>query len=154
MTLLRPELVPPNLDPERVEYLAQVAARIFQYLYLDLDAQLLIDRFNELTGCASNVLEQSLQLYSTNPREFVERLLAPRPGRIPDLTHAELSELIRRISEREGRPYEICFWFDVLHANLPPHVYNRLYNAMNWPARPLTPEEMLIDAISQPLPGM
>ena len=154
MTILRPELVPPKLDPDRVEYLAQLAARIFQYLCLDLDAQLLIDHFSQLTSCAPNLLEQSVQLHSIDPREFVERLLAPRPGRIPDLTHAELSELIRRIIEREGRPYEICFWSDVLHANLPAHVYNRLYNAMNWPIRPMTPEEMLIDAMSQPLPGM
>src|SRR6266545_4345585 len=154
MTLLRPELVPSDLDPERVEYLAQLAARIFQYLYLNLDAQLLIDHFNELTGCAPNLLEQSVQLHSTNPREFVERLLAPRPGRIPDLTHAELRELIRRISQRECRSYEICFWFDILHANLPPHVYNRLDNAMNSPARSMTPEEMLIDAMSQPLPDV
>jgi len=84
--------------------------------------------------------------YTWSPRKLDDTTL--------DLTHAELSELIRRIIEREGRLYEIGFWSDVLHANLPAQVYNRLYNAMNWPTRPMTPEEMLIDAMSQPLPGM
>src|SRR6266508_5361358 len=116
MTILRPELVPPKLDPDRVEYLAQLAARIFQYLYLHLDAELLIQHFSELTGCPPDLLDQSAELYATDPRDFVERLLAPSPGRIADLTHAELSELIRRITEREGRRYEIRFWGDVLYS--------------------------------------
>ena len=154
MTLLRPELVPLKLDPDRVDYLAQLAARIFQYLFLHLDAHLLIDHFNELTGCTPDLLEQSAELHATNPRDFVERLLASPPSRIPDLPHAEISELIRRIIEREGQPYERRFYDDILHANLSPQVYNRLSNAMNWPTRPMTPEEMLIDAMSQPLPEM
>jgi hypothetical protein len=113
VAFLRPELVPPNLDPERVEYLTQLAAHIFQYLFLHLDAQPLIEHFTQLTNCAPDLLEQSLQLHGTDPREFVERLLAPRPGRIPGLTHTELSELIRRITTREGQTYEIAFWSDV-----------------------------------------
>ena len=139
---------------DRVEYLAQLAARIFQYSFLHLDAHLLIEHFSELTNCAPEMLEQSAELYADDPRDFVERLLAPPPGPIPDLTPAELSELIRRISEREGQTYELRFYDDILHANLPLQVYNRLSNAMNWPTRPMTPEEMLIDAMSEPQPEM
>src|SRR4051794_25126177 len=114
MTRLRPELIPPKLDPDHVEYLAQLAARIFQYLYLHLDAQILIDHFNELTSCTPDLLEQSAELHADNPRDFVERLLVPPPSRIPDLPHAEISELIRRIVEREGQPYERRFYDDLL----------------------------------------
>jgi hypothetical protein len=152
--MLRPELAPPQLESDYVEYLSQLAARIFSYLFLRLDAQLLIDHFCGLTGYSPTLLVSAAQLHVTNPRQFVEQLLVPNPGQIADLTDPELCELIRRIIEREGEPYELRFWEEIVRVNIPGQAYNRLYNSIYWPHRPMTPEEMLIDALRQPLPGI
>lgn len=149
---LRAELLPSPLDDAVVEELAQLAARMFQYMWLRLDITPVRDHLLQRLACAPARFDRLALLYEQDPRAFIRTVALPPPHYLPDLAHVELYDMIGRILAREEPPDIRDFWEAMLWANLPSSVYNRLHNLMYWSTRSLSPHEMLVEAFNEPLP--
>jgi hypothetical protein len=158
---LRAELLPPRLDSERVERLAELAAELDGFVGSGEDRQALVDDFNR--GAGTEFVFRDFQgIYGGTDHETWVRtvLSSPAAQPIPHVTREELVEVTRRIANVEGEEHEVNFWLQLLKANVPdPAVSDLIF----WPnlyfndeeVRELTPEQIVDVALSHkptPLP--
>ena len=145
---LRPELMPPALDPKKVRRLAKLAAGI-DGSAPGLWEQALAE-FNREAGTDLAFIDFQ-GIYGGQDHETWVRQVLARPFqiRLPDITRDELVELCRRVMECDGEEHEIAFWLKMLELNLPdPQVSDLL----SWPGeyfgdgnntRELSPEQVV-----------
>lgn len=151
---LRPELMPPPLDEAKVARLAELASRIDGANPGQWEDELA--EFNREAG--TNLGFPDFQgIYGGQDHDtWVRKVLAERyQRRLPDITRAELVELVRRVMEAEGTEHEIDFWLDMLALNIPdPEVSDLIY----WPgeyfgdgdnSRELTPDQVVDIALAR-----
>ena len=114
---LRPELIPPVLEEARVGRLAELAARLdgtFPGLWEEDLAE-----FNRVAGTAL-AIEDFQGIYGAEDHEtWVRRLLVRNTVRpAPDVTRAELAEVVRRAMAKDSFP-ENEDYMAVFDANVP-----------------------------------
>lgn len=145
---LRPELLPQSLDEAKVQRLAQLAAAIDgarpgsmgdEVAEFNREAQTTLT-FTDFQGIYGG------QDHDTWVRQV---LAAPYERRLPDVTRAELLELVRRVMENDGEEHEISFWLEMLALNIPDP---RISDLIFWPgeyfgdgdnSRELSPEQIV-----------
>jgi hypothetical protein len=145
---LRYELMPPALDEAKVRHLAGLAARIDGARPGQWEDEL--DEFNREAGTALNFVDFQGIYGGQDHDTWVRKVLAePDCKRLPDITRAELLELIRRAAECHGEEHEVDFWLKMLAINIPDP---RIADLIFWPGeylgdgdnlRQLTPEQIL-----------
>ena len=152
---MRPELSPPSLDEARVARLAALAAQIDGAHPGQWEDAL--TEFNAEAGTALAFSYFQGIYGGQDHTTWVRTLLAaPHQRRVPDISHAELVELARRVMEADGEEHEVAFWVGMLALNIPdPQVSDLIF----WPgeyfgdgnnARELTPEEVIDIALARP----
>ena len=118
---LRPELMPPALDEARVRHLAELASRLDSPLD-GADPGLWEDdvaEFNRVAETAFSI-EDFQGIYGAEEHEdWVRRVLIRNTVRpVPDVTRAELAEIIRRAMPQSSDPdYEA--YMAIFDANVP-----------------------------------
>jgi hypothetical protein len=150
---LRPVLMPPALDEAKVARLAGLAGHLDGAGPGQWEDELA--EFNREAGTELKY-EDFQKVYTWTDHETWVRIVLSRPAQrpIPDISRAELLELLRRICTADGREHEIDFWLGMLKANVPdPKVSDLLF----WPgeyfgdgdnSRELSPEQILDIALS------
>ncbi|MEV4173746.1 hypothetical protein [Nonomuraea sp. NPDC049709] len=149
---LRPELLPPPVPRERVEQLGAQIDRIAELLEEGMmpEARQAVTTFNEQTGHRYEPEDFASYWESQDLEEIATNAARPVPPRVPDITRAELAEIVRRIMEADP---EADYFLALLEANvLHPHISDLIY----WPPEELrsaTPEEIVEAALSyRPIP--
>ena len=114
---LRPELMPPALDEAKLRHLAELVSRL-DGAYPGLWVDDLVE-FNRVAGTAFTI-EDFQGIYGAEDHEtWVRRLLVRdtvRPA--PDVTRAQLAEIIRRAMPQCGYP-DFQAYMAVFDANVP-----------------------------------
>lgn len=130
---LRPELLPPQLDDEQVERLAELAAELDGFGGSSDECQALVEQFNREAGTHCEFHEFQGIYGSTDHETWVRTILSSPSARpIPDVTREELVEVTRRIADGQGKEHQVNFWLDLLQANVPdPAVSDLIF----WPNR-------------------
>ncbi|MFC5006075.1 hypothetical protein ACFPIJ_50690 [Dactylosporangium cerinum] len=102
--MLRPELTPPVVPPQRLASLAAAIERIS-----DAPTDAAIGAFNADTGHAYTVADFVCFWEWRDLEEFALEAARPAWPRVQDITHAEVTELVRRIIEGDlaDQPYNI-----------------------------------------------
>ena len=159
MADLRRALMPPPLDPAKVDRLARLADEIIELINTRCEFRPSMARFNVEAGTDLTPGDFLAAAGVTETREFVKRVLTPKPERVPNITYDELLELMTRVCEGNGEESEIQFWIDLLQAHVP---YRSVSNLIYWPfgcpppdgAPTLTPKELLDAALANRAPVM
>src|SRR5215469_10848208 len=145
---LRPELMPPTLDEERVARLAQLADHIDGALPGQWEKELA--EFNAEAGTDLEFLDFQGIYGGQDHETWVRKVVAAsHQRRLPDISHAELVELVRRVMEANGKEHEIDFWLGMLALNIPdPRVSDLIYWSGEYfgdgnNARELLPEQVI-----------
>jgi hypothetical protein len=149
---LRPELMPPALDEEKVACLARLAGRLDGARPGECDEEL--EQFNREAGTAFDYLIFQGIYGSMDHDEWVRGVLVEEGVKvIPGITSAEFLEMIRRVCQSEGEEHETWFWGRLLELNLDPDIVNLIF----WPgdyfddgddSRDLSPKQILDIALT------
>ncbi len=156
---LRPELEPSSLSASLVERLTWLAD------HLDgeqnpAQIELWLTEFN--VKADSNFRWEDFQeIYGyQNHDEWVKSaLLRQRIAVVPDISHDELLEIVRRIQSNPGGEAETDFYLTMLEANVP---YRGVSDLIFWPSvhfgddddsRELTPEQIVDIALNSEPPN-
>lgn len=118
---LRPLLLPPELNQERINAVAHLADEIVGRLDSNCDFGALIDEFNLLVARPYNILDFDSAASSMSMEEFGKFALTPEAPYLADLSRQEQLELIWRVGFSEYGVYEeheLQYWSDMLHRNL------------------------------------
>ncbi len=121
--------MPPALDNQKVERLAELAAQIDGAAPGQWEDELA--EFNRTAGTTFD--RDAFQgIYGGQDHDTWVRkiLLDPHVKRLPDVSRAELVELARRIMQAEGEEHEIDFWLGMLEVNNPDP---RVSDLISWP---------------------
>ena len=113
---LRPALLPPSVPSERLAELSRQADRIVGLLDRGEPVEREIAAFNAATGHACDRADFAAFAGAEDAEDFVLRALLPPPPRLPDITRAELIEIVRRIREHAG---ETDHYLALFAANVP-----------------------------------
>jgi hypothetical protein len=156
---LRPELVPPRLDTAKIERLTRLAEEIIDLINARREFRPLLARFNVEAGTELTPGDFLASAGAMETRDFVERALMPKPGRVANITYDELLEVMTRVCEAQGSDSDIQFWIDLLQAHVP---YRSVWNLIYWPfgcpppddAPSLTPKELLDAALANRPPAI
>jgi hypothetical protein len=145
---LRPELMPPPLNEAKVARLAELAAQIDGANSGQWEDALA--EFNREACTAFGFADFQRIAGGQEYETWARKVLAiPLQKRLPDVTRAELLEMIRRVASAEGEDHEIDFWLGLLEINIPAP---RISDLIFWPGeyfgdgnhnRELTPEQVL-----------
>lgn len=145
---LRAELRPPRLDERQVANLTRIAAALDGHAG-GAEAQKLLAAFNDNAGTELS-LQEFQGIYGGMSHETWVRsqLLALAAKPIPNITRAELVELVRRVMEVEGPEHEVNFYLALVEANVPcPSVSELIF----WPSEEyadLTSEDVIDRAMA------
>ncbi|MEU9991091.1 bacteriocin immunity protein [Streptomyces sp. NPDC048045] len=102
---LRRELLPAPVPAERPAELGEEIERIENLLHEDAEAgQRAIDAFNAATGNAYGPSAFVNCAAAGGPEAFALEAARPARPRVPDVTRAELGEIVRRIMAAPGDP--------------------------------------------------
>jgi hypothetical protein len=137
---LRPELLPPQVTPQRIE---EPGCEIDRIAELRGDAaQEAMAAFEDVTG--HDYSEFRDYWAAENREEAAMRAARPRRPRVPDITRAELVEIVRRI--RTCRPPDQDWYVLVLETNT---IHPTASDLIFWPPPELTSAsaEEIVDAI-------
>jgi hypothetical protein len=140
--------MPPALDEAKVARLANLADQIDGATPGQREEELA--EFNRKARTAFTFRDFQGIYGGQTHDTWVRKVLAePYQRQLPDITHAELVELARRVMEADGEEHEITFWLEMLALNIPdPQVSDLIY----WPgeyfgdgdnSRDLTPEQVI-----------
>ncbi|MGW5160572.1 hypothetical protein ACWEPN_34320 [Nonomuraea wenchangensis] len=109
------------------------------------EARQAVTAFNEQIGHRYEPADFASYWESQDLRSIATNAARPAPPRVPDITRAELAEIVRRIMEADP---EAEYYLALLDANvLHPHISDLIY----WPPEELrnaTPEEIVEAALS------
>jgi hypothetical protein len=125
---LRPELIPPILDEEKVARLAKIAGRLDDFGDRER-GQELVEQFNREAG-TSFAYQDFQGIYGSMDADVWVRMnLVGRSVKvIPDITNEELLEMIRRVrAVSEWEEHESGFWLEMLEVNLSPDIVTMIY---------------------------
>ncbi len=140
---LRAILLPPPVPSDQVDALVTILAQFEQST--ETTRANAITAFNTVTGRDLPHADIVAALEAMDIPEFAESVLRPPAPRIPDISRAELLELIQRV---QGCGYDIGetgYWIQLLEANLPhPNIADLIFNSRT----PKKPEEILAEAQS------
>ncbi|WP_257459645.1 hypothetical protein [Archangium lipolyticum] len=128
---LRAALVPNEPDPERRAELKRRILEIEKVLERGEDASALIEAFNHDTGRSHDARFFLEYWRSRDLEDVVDEACQPRPGRVPDITRAELVEIVRRAMPTQPRfePRYESFYRELFEANVPrPHAASLIHN--------------------------
>lgn len=149
---LRPELLPPELDPQRVEHLTALVSSIDGGDRHEVAP--LLDEFNRLASTSFEFHQLQGILGSQDHDTWVRVVLAsPAVQLLPDITEPELVELARRVMDAEGSEHAIQFWLELLERNLPGCKISDLifwpdaYCSGGYASDDLTPEQIICLAL-------
>ena len=150
---LRAELMPPILDETKVARLSELAALIDGAGPGQWEDEL--EEFNHLAGTNHGHADFQGIYGGMDHETWVRAVLAePARKRVPDITRAELLELIRRVVTADGEEHETIFWLGLLETNVPDP---RISDLIFWPgeyfgdgdnSRGQSPEQILDIALS------
>jgi hypothetical protein len=145
--------MPPALDEAKVARLADLAAAIDGARPGQWED--LLDEFNREAGTSLHFADFQGIYGGMDHEVWVRNILSePALKPIPDITRAELLELLRRVMTAAGKEHEINFWLGLLQANVPD---KRISDLIFWPgeyfgdgdhSRELTPEQILDIAVA------
>ncbi|MEV4107722.1 bacteriocin immunity protein [Nonomuraea sp. NPDC049695] len=149
---LRSELLPPPVPRELVERLSAEIDRIAQLIEEGRmpEARQAVAALNEQTGHSYEPRHFAAYWESEDLEDVARNAARPAPAKVPDITQAELAEVVRRIMEAdpESDHYLALLEADVLH----PGVSDLIF----WPPEELrdaTPEEIVEAALRyRPIP--
>ncbi|MFI1469340.1 hypothetical protein [Streptomyces wuyuanensis] len=101
---LRPELLPPPVSRERLDELSREIERIAALVELGPpeDADAAVAAFNAATGHDCAARDFTTYSGSRSTEEFAREVARPSRPRVPDITRAELAEIVRRLMEGGG----------------------------------------------------
>ena len=117
---LRPVLLPPSPDPDKVDFLSHVVDEIITRLRAGQTAENceeLIQQFKSV-ALRYNEFWEPGGLWDIDPGDLVMHALTPDPPRLSDITEREYLELIRRLLKREDEGYRGHYWYELLRINL------------------------------------
>ena len=115
---LRPDLMPPVLDEAQVSYLAGLAAQIDGARPGQCEDELA--EFNCEARTALAFIDFQGIYGGQDHDTWVRKVLTvPHQRRLPDVTRAELVELVRRVRETSREEHEIDFYLEMLALNIP-----------------------------------
>jgi hypothetical protein len=145
---LRRELMPPALDEAKVARLAKLAAVIDGANPGQWEDALA--EFNREADTAFGFADFQGSAGGQDQATWARKILAiPFQKRLPDISRAELLEMICRVASAEGEEHEIDFWLGLLEIHIPAP---RISDLIFWPGgyfgdgnndRELTPEQVL-----------
>ncbi|MDP9312162.1 MAG: hypothetical protein M3R24_14965 [Chloroflexota bacterium] len=140
---LRAILLPPPVPSDQVVALVTILAQCEQST--ETTRANAIAAINAMTGLNLTPDDVIAGLEAMDTCEFAESVLRPPARRIPDITRAELVELIQRVQGCGYNIGEIGYWIQLLEANLPhPSMVDLIFNS----GTPKAPEEILEEAQS------
>ncbi|MEU0568704.1 bacteriocin immunity protein [Nonomuraea sp. NPDC005983] len=149
---LRPELLPPPVPREFMKQLGAEIDRIAQLIEEGRmpEARQAIAALNEQTGHSYKPRHFAAYWESEDLEDVVKNAARPAPAKVPDITPAELAEIVRRIMEADP---ESDYYLALLEANVPhPEVSDLIF----WPPdelRDAIPEEIVEAALRyRPIP--
>ncbi|GAA2740338.1 hypothetical protein [Kitasatospora cinereorecta] len=124
---LRPELLPPAVDPRRLDALHTEIGRITDLLATgSTDADAAITAFNADTGHAYTVPDFADPCAARSLTDFATEAARPAHPRVPDITRDELAEIIHRIATGDR---ETDHYLRLLHASIPhPHLADLIFH--------------------------
>jgi len=149
---LRPELCPPRFDERLVERLTWLADHLDGSLDETQNARL-VEEFNSKANTQLDWFDFQEIYGAMNHSEWVKEVLSRLHQKlVPDISRAELIEIVRRIVVGEGTESDIHFYVGLLQANLPSVQVSDLifypklfFNDKRSAQREMTPEE-IVDA--------
>ncbi|MEU5534355.1 hypothetical protein [Streptomyces sp. NPDC020362] len=144
---LRRELLPPAVPADRLAELCEEIERIERLLHEDPDAgRRAVDAFNAATGKAYDPSAFPTRCGSLDLAEFALQAARPAWPRVPDVTRAELIEIVRRIMAGPGDP-DTDHYLLVLETNV---AHPRVTDVLLHPPAHLAdaPPERIVDELS------
>jgi hypothetical protein len=140
---VRQSILPPPLDDGMVQQLTDLANQIIDDMNAGQDPAPLIAAFNAAAGQQLDVAAFHAAWEGSGTQVLVETSLRLAPQRIPDITDAELLEIITYLMDGHGSVSEQSYWLEFLDRNLPhPAISNLIYRRFN----ELTPAQILAEA--------
>ncbi|MEU4094405.1 bacteriocin immunity protein [Streptomyces sp. NPDC026673] len=116
---LRPELLPPPVDPERLTQVAREIERIADLAGSGGPAEEAVAAFNERTGHTYLPSDFAWYHASRGLEEFAREAARPARPRVADVTREELVEIVRRITAdpagEDADYYLLLFDCNTLH---------------------------------------
>lgn len=114
---LRPELSPPPVSPERLRETCREIERVERLLLgREPGAEAAIAAFNEATGHSYTAFDFATFRSGRSLEEFALEAARPAHPRVPDVTRAELAEIVRRLMD--GDTPDTDFYLRLLDANV------------------------------------
>lgn len=150
---LRKELLPPELDENKVAQLAKVAERLDGCNSQLEDCTALLSQFNAAAGSTLQIEDFHFS-GATGADTFVRRVLTPKPQKVNGISYDEMLELVARIYHADGTEYELGYWLEFLEVQLDNH---KLSDLIYHPERyfeddvergEMTPKEIVDEAIT------
>jgi hypothetical protein len=121
---LRPELLPPPVDPQRLAELSHEIERISGLRGEPAGAA--IAAFKEMTGHDYDFSDFAEYYGWRDVEDFAKEAARPVRPRVPDITRDELVEIVRRLQAADP---ETDYYLRLLQANVAdPHVSDLLYH--------------------------
>jgi hypothetical protein len=112
---LRPELLPPPVDPQRIAEISREIERISGLPYRSEPAEAAIAAFNEMTGHDYDASAFAEYYASRDLEDFAQEAARPAHPRVNDITRDELVEIVRRIQAADP---ETNYYLRLLDANV------------------------------------
>jgi hypothetical protein len=126
-----------------VQRLTDLADQIVDYMNAGQDPAPLIATFNAATGQQLDLAAFHAAWEGSGTQVLVEASLRPAPQRVPDITDAELVDIITYLVKGHGSLGEQSYWLAFLDRNLPhPAISNLIYRQFDEP----TPAQILAEA--------
>jgi hypothetical protein len=136
-------LLPPPLDAQTVQHLTYLADQIAETMNAGHNPTTLIASFNVATGQQFDAAAFHGAWEGGGTRMFVETILRPPPQKVPDITDAELLEIITYLVEGQGTASEQSYWIEFLERHLPhPEIASLIY----WRFEEPSPVQILAEA--------
>ncbi len=153
---LRPQLEPTSLDAAKIERLTWLADNLDgEQRPAQIEAWL--GEFNALAATALTWPDfQEIYGYQNHDEWVKSLLLRQRVRALPDISRAELCEIVRRIMANPGGESETDFYLALLQANVP---YRGVSDLIFWPnlyigdndvSRAPTPDQIVEIALNNP----
>jgi len=117
--MLRPELMPPALEPTKIKELTDLATQIVGYMDARQDYGPLIEKFNGICGGDYGLNAFDAAVGSMDMEDFAKQVLMPPPPKLSEITEDEYLEIITRLLEGRATEAETTFWLRFLDINIP-----------------------------------
>ncbi|MFD6432682.1 hypothetical protein [Streptomyces venezuelae] len=147
---LRPDLLPPPVSPARLHALCREIGRIAELVGdrgREAEAEAAVAAFNEATGHRYGPLDFAEYDAARGLEEFAREAARPAWPRVPDVTRAELVEIIRRAMADPASPdcdyYLLLLDTNVVH----PHADDLLFHPPAGLVDGVASAEDLVDAM-------